>query len=139
MYERVVVSTDGSERAAKAVEHGLDLAAEHGADVYVIYVVDTARYGEPGLSSMELLVDEAEDFGNDLLAEIAELGGERGLDVVTKCCHGVPDQEIVGYAAEVDADTIVLGYQGHTHRQPDRIGSVAERVVRNADRPVVTV
>jgi nucleotide-binding universal stress UspA family protein len=104
-----------------------------------MYVVDTRLYGEPGLSSTELVTDEIEDRGQAFLADFAERADNESIPVETRCCHGVPQQEIVDYADQVDADVIVLGFQGHTHQRPGNIGSVAERVIRDAQRPVFTV
>lgn len=137
MYERILVPIDGSDGANRAAEHGLDLADQYGAELYSLFVVDTRLYGEPGLSSTELVVDEIEDRGQALLKDFASEADNYDLAVTTRCCHGVPHREIIGYADDVDADAIVMGYQGQTHQK--RIGSVVERVIRDADRPVFAV
>ncbi|MFB6165021.1 MAG: universal stress protein [Haloarculaceae archaeon] len=139
MYERVLVPIDGSDGANRAIEHAMDIADRFDADLYSLFVVDTRLYGEPGLSSTELVIDDLEDYGTDLLADFADRAGNRGLTAETRHCHGVPHEEIVDYADEVDADVIVMGYQGQTHERRGNIGSVVERVVREADRPVFAV
>lgn len=136
MYDAILVPTDGSDGANRAIEHALTLANRHDATVHSLFVVDHRQYGEPALSSVELVVEEVEDYGQALLNELAERGDNEGIEVVTRCCHGVPQEEIVAYADEIDADLIIVGYQGQSHR--NRIGSVAERVVRHAGRPVLT-
>lgn len=112
------------------------------------------RRGPIGNVGCRLVVEEVEDYGQALLNELAERGDNEGIEVVTRCCHGIPQEEIVAYADEIDADLIIVGYQGQSHR--NRIGSVhesvalvsqsertasddvAERVVRHAGRPVLT-
>jgi nucleotide-binding universal stress UspA family protein len=137
MYDTILVPTDGSDGANRAVEHALDLAEHYQATVHALFVVDTSRYGEPALSSTELVIDELEAEGKDLLDELADRADNKGLEVIERCCHGIPHDEITGYAEQIDADLIVLGFQGHSHH--NMIGSVAERVTRSGARPVLIV
>jgi nucleotide-binding universal stress UspA family protein len=139
MYDTILVATDGSDPAEQAVERGLDLAERYGATLHALFVVDTRLVGEPALSSTELVVDELEDRGHELLNEITNQGEKRGVEITTRCCHGVPHEEIVEAAAGIDADLLVLGYSGQTHQNTDNIGSVAERVTRLTDRSVLLV
>ncbi|MDL5360647.1 universal stress protein [Halalkalicoccus sp. NIPERK01] len=138
MYKTILVPTDGSESANRAVEHALDLAENYGATVHTLHVVDTARYGEPTLSSAEVVLNELEERGYGLLEEVADLADDRELSVETRLCRGRPHQEIIDYADAIDADLIVLGCQGQSHRIDGHVGSVADRVVRTAARPVLT-
>ncbi|MFB6178711.1 MAG: universal stress protein [Halorientalis sp.] len=137
MYETILVPLDGSDSANRAAEHALELAKRFDAALHSLYVGDTRLYGEPGLSSTEIVVNELEDHGTELVSAFADRADNSGIDVTTRVCHGVPHAEIIDYASEIDADAIVLGYQGQTHRQ--KIGSVAERVVRHGGRPTLTV
>jgi nucleotide-binding universal stress UspA family protein len=139
MYDTILVGTDGSTAANRAVVHALDQAEANGAELHAIFVVDTGRYGEPALSSTELVVDSIEDWGREQLDEVVDRADDRGIDVVVRCCHGDPHAEIIAYADDVDADVMVLGYQGQSHGSTDHIGSVTDRVVRNAGRPVLVV
>lgn len=139
MYRSLLVATDGSERADRAVSHGLDLAERSDAVVHAIHVVDTSREGEPALSSAELVLDDLEDQGWEHVDEIERLAADRGLTTVTKLCHGRPDREILSYADEADIDLLVLGYSGESHTRTDNIGHVSERVVRDASRPVLLI
>jgi nucleotide-binding universal stress UspA family protein len=137
MYDRILVATDGSASGNRAVTHALEQAEQHGAEVHAIFVVDTDRYSEPALSSTELETNEIEEWGNQELSEVVDRGEQLEIDVVSRCCHGKPYQEIISYADEIDANLIVLGYHGHSHTETDQIGSVADRVVQNAGRPVL--
>jgi len=138
MYDTILVPTDGSDPANRAVEHGLELAERFGATLHALYVVDTRRYGEPALSSAEIVLQELEEDGNALVTDIAERGDNRGVVVETRVCHGAPHEEIITYADETDADLIVMGYQGHSHSIEGHMGSVADRVTQRAGRPVLT-
>ncbi|MFU8868344.1 universal stress protein [Natronococcus sp.] len=139
MYDTILVPTDGSEPADRAVDHALTLADRYGADIHALYCVETHRYGEPALSSTELVLDDLEDRGAAMLEAVGDRAADAGIECRPTVCHGRPWEEVREKAAELDADLIVIGYQGQSHTRTDRIGSVAERIVRTADRPVLTV
>lgn len=139
MYETILVGTDGSAPANRAVVQALEQAQHSGATLHAIFVVDTGLFGEPALSSTELVTDELEDRAQEQLEEVVDRGDNLDVEVITRCCHGSPHEEILEYADGIDADLIVLGYQGQSHDKTDHIGSVTERVVRNAERSVLVV
>ena len=138
MYETILVPTDGSGPANRAVEHAIELADHYDAELHAMYVVDTARYGDPALSSAELVLTDLEEEGNEMLEEVVERGQKEGIGVTTVVCHGHPHDEIVAYADDVDADVIVLGYQGESHSETNIMGSVTQRVLQSTDRAVLT-
>lgn len=139
MYETILVGIDGSAPANRAVVQALEEGERSDATVHAIFVVDTGVFDEPALSSAELSTDELEDWGHDQLDEVVERGENLSVEVVTRICHGTPYEEIIEYADSIDADLIVLGYQGQSHKKSDHIGSVTDRVVRNAGRRVLVV
>jgi nucleotide-binding universal stress UspA family protein len=131
MVERILLSLDGSvtegDRTGetdRAIDRAIDLAARRGGTVHALYVVDTGRYGEPALSSAELVVDGVEDAGHDLLATVDRRGRDRGVTVLTRCCHGRPNEELPAYAVEIGADVVVLAGR----RRPGRVRRELERV-----------
>ncbi|MFB6138891.1 MAG: universal stress protein [Halosimplex sp.] len=141
MTETILLSLDGSDaeghdtgRTDAAIDRALELAGPGGV-VHAHYVVDTGRYGEPALSSTEILIDDVEDAGNELLAAVDERGRERGVTVLTRCCHGRPHEELAAYAAEVGPDAIVLAGRPRPGRVRKDLERVTDRVV--APRAVV--
>ena len=138
MYETILIPTDGSDPANRAVEHALELADRYGADVHAMYCVETHRYGETALSSAEIVLDRLEEQGAAMLGEISDRADNVGIDCAWTVCHGRPWEAVSEKADEIDADLIVIGYQGQSHTRTNKIGSVAERIVRTADRPVLT-
>jgi len=141
MIESIILSLEGSggsgsrnERGDRAVAHALDRAQRANGTVHALFVVDTSRYGEPALSSGELLIDDIEDEGHSLLAEIAERARRRGISVTTRCRHGRPAEELPAYTVEVDADTVVHGGR----RLPGRVRSDLERVADTVVSPGLT-
>jgi len=112
-----------SDRTERAVERALDLAEREDATVHALFVVDTARYGEPALSSAEVVVDGVEDEGHDRLRAVAERGRDRGVEVSTRCCHGRPNEQLVAHAIDLEPETVVL-----SGRRPRRVVRELERL-----------
>lgn len=135
MYETILVPTDGTESGERAVDRALNLARRTNATVHALYVVDTDRYCEPAISASELVVDLAEDSGDEYLEGIVERAAKIGVEVVPHCRHGRPHETIVEAARELDADLIVMGHGRRRERTP---GRTTKRVVQGAGREVIT-
>ncbi|WP_436924770.1 universal stress protein [Halosimplex amylolyticum] len=136
MFDTVVIATDGSESASRAVDVALDVATKFDADVHALYVVDR---GDVAASPDELrkdLVDALESAAEDALEDVSERSGR---SVTTAVRNGRPGAEITQYVTEVDADVVALGTRGRHGDHGFVLGSVAEAVVRRCDRPVLTV
>ena len=138
MYDSILVPIDGSDPANRAIEHALSHATEYGADIHALYVVETNRYGEPALSSTELVLEELEEYGHGLIERLVDRADNRGITVEGVVRHGTPHEEILAYADEIDADMIIIGYQGQSHDIEGHIGSTTDSVIRHATRPVLT-
>lgn len=137
MYDTILVPVDGSDPSNRAIEHALELAERFDAALHAIHVVDTHRYGEPALSSTELVLDELEARGHEMLDELGDRADNNGVAFEGRVCHGDPSAEIIAHADTIDADLILLGSQGESHRQPGHLGGVADRVIRRAGRPIL--
>ncbi|WP_049920160.1 universal stress protein [Halobiforma nitratireducens] len=133
MYDTILVATDGSDPGYRAGEHAIDLAEQFDAEFHAVYVVDTRRYGGSILTGPSDVVAELEQRGEEILSD---LDARSTVDVTETIREGRPHEEIGNYAEEVDADLILLGNRGLG--AAGEIGSVAERVVRYVDRPVMT-
>ena len=137
--DRIVIPTDGSDAAERAAEGALDLAEVVGAAVDVVYVIDRTVYDlEDAPRSIVGLLREG---GETTLESVASEASDRGLDVNTELLRGVPEEEILAYANGVDADLLAMGTRGRgAGASADRLlGSTTARVVRRAERPVLTV
>jgi nucleotide-binding universal stress UspA family protein len=136
MFDTVVIATDGSESAARAVDVALDIAAKFDADVHALYVVDRGDVaGSPDELRKEL-VDALEAAAHDAFDDVRDRSDR---SVTTAVRNGRPRAEIPRYAAEVDADAVALGTRGRHGDHGFVLGSVADAVVRRCDRPVLTV
>lgn len=140
MFERVLVPTDGTDASDRAVEHGLTVADAVGAEVHALYVIDDrAVTDQLSDDDREAMLAAAEEVGRDATDAIVERGADLGVDVTAELRRGVPHETVIAYANEVGADLIAMGTHGRTGPERFVLGSTAERVVRAADAPVLTV
>jgi len=139
MYDTILVPTDGSPGFERVIAHAGEVANIHGADVLALYVVDAATYtGLPMDGSWEGVRDVLDDQGEAALAEVEQLLDD-DIDLETTTVEGRPSREIVRVARDQGVDCIVMGTHGRGGIDRLILGSVAERVVRTAPVPVVTV
>jgi nucleotide-binding universal stress UspA family protein len=139
-YERILVPTDGSEATQRAVEHGVELAAEHGAAVHALYVVNSANFaGLPMDSSWESVAAMMNEEGASALDDVEAIADRHGVTVERALVDGNPSREIVRYAENEDCDLVVMGTHGRGGIDRLLLGSVAEKVVRSSSVPVLTV
>jgi len=143
MYDRILLSTDGTVASEEAATHALDLAAEHDAVLHALYVVDedvvTAYSGDEYVDESEGPEHGLEEHGEETLAALRDRASAAGVDLETSLHHGYPAEAIVAYADDCDADLLVLG----TKRRPEEyralLGSVTDRVLRLTTRPATVV
>ncbi|MFW6448109.1 MAG: universal stress protein [Halobacteriota archaeon] len=136
MYDRVVVATDGSDTAERAFEHGLGIAERYGADLRVIYVVDTTTYGLA--DAPRSIVGILKEGGQTAARELVEAAEGRQVPASFAVLRGVPEDAILQYATGAEADLLAMGVRGVGVSEPF-LGSTAARVVRSARMPVLTV
>ena len=140
MFQHVLVPTDGSKAARRAVEHAIDVVTESGGRLTLLYVVDM---GEADFVATPSDIAETKsrirNRGETLVGKGCELAAEAGVDCERAVVTGIADEEIVAYATEHDVDVIVMGKHGK--RDPDKpfVGNTARRVVRTSPIPVQTV
>jgi nucleotide-binding universal stress UspA family protein len=136
MFESVVIATDGSESAERAVETAIDVAERFEATVYGLYVVDETELDSSPNGVRADIEQAVEQAGEDAI-EFVEGAASDGIE--TEIRRGEPADEIIEYAEEVDADVIATGTRGRHGEHAFLLGSVAEAVVRRAEQPVLTV
>ena len=142
-FRNILVPVDFSENAAEAIEIGAQLAEDEGGSVRVVHVRQSSpvRYAiqegllEPGDDDSTIEHKVSEHLGAQIDAFLAPLG-ERASTVEKVVLYGDPSREIVDYARSHDIDLIVMGRRGTTLADV-MLGSVAERVIRHADCPVL--
>jgi nucleotide-binding universal stress UspA family protein len=136
MGDTVLVATDGSQHADRAVERAIDHAADEDATLHVLAVVDSAVNPEPALSAGELATIRTEDRYSDCLADVAQRADSADVEVTCRVCHGDPDRAVLSYAEEIDADAIFVGVHGDPR---GHLGGVGRRIREGTDRDVRVV
>jgi nucleotide-binding universal stress UspA family protein len=140
--KKILIATDGSAPAQEAVAFGLELAAEQGAQPYVIHVaaaIDMLPVAGYGLGPAAGVPHELNDHDRASLEAAAELAAEKDLEAKAHLTTGNPVDEIVAYADDIDADLIVIGSRGHGAIASALLGSVSRGVLHEARRPVLVV
>ncbi|CAD6492967.1 MAG: Universal stress protein [Candidatus Argoarchaeum ethanivorans] len=140
LYKKIIVATDGSKEAERAVKYAIELARDTGAKVYALYVVDTAI---PTTSSMSVAWGNVHEFlreeGAEATKKIAETGAKAGVEVEKKLSEGHPAEEIIKFSEELPADLIVMGSIGKSGLDRFLLGSVSDKVTRISKIPVMVV
>lgn len=136
-YEHVVVPTDGSDVADRAAEQALGIAEVYGAAVHVLYVVDPTSTDLQQIPRS--IVGLLKEGGSKAVEAVAVNARERELSVSTRILRGVPEEAILKYANNVDADLVAMGTRGRAAPDDRFLGSTTVRVVRRSEIPVLTV
>jgi nucleotide-binding universal stress UspA family protein len=140
MYDTILVPTDGSEGSTRVVEHAVKLATVHGATVHALYVVNSGTFaGLPMESSWEGLDEMLREDAATATAEVERVAEESGVPVHSCVIEGSPSREIVEYAEREGCDLVVMGTHGRGGLDRLLLGSVAEKVIRASNVPVLTV
>ncbi|MFP8955531.1 universal stress protein [Natrialbaceae archaeon A-CW3] len=138
MYERILFATDGSDHAETVAEHAIDIASTRGAALHVISVVDDRAFLVLDDERVQSVRNELRVKAREAADAAAREAADHGVSAETIVDTGNPAECIVDYAAEYDADLIVMGTSGDAYER-NVVGSVSERVVRTAPVPVLTV
>jgi nucleotide-binding universal stress UspA family protein len=139
---KVLVPTDFSEPSATALAYGQALARTFGASLHVLSVVEEPLaqgwngFGMPALPELrERVLADAQRQLEDAVPALER--DRQATELVTRL--GEPHHEIVRFARERNVDLIVMGTHGRGGMAHLLLGSVAEKVVRAAPCPVLTV
>ena len=140
--KKILVATDFSEPSGVALAYGRDFARSYNAQLHVLHVVDDVmmRYSpEVGIAVPQLQKD-LEQGARRELDKIITADDRRTLDIVDSVETGLNIADaLTRYAKEHAIDLIITGTHGRGAVKHLLMGSVAERVVRTAPCPVLTV
>ncbi|QLK27519.1 universal stress protein [Natrinema zhouii] len=135
----LLVALEDSEPGWAALEFA---CREHGDDeITVLHAVDptSSGYGEVAHLGPDALLERQREEAQDLLSSAEDRAAEEGCSIDTAVVTGQPADVIVDYATENAIDLIVVGSHGRTGFSRVLLGSVAERVARQAPVPVTIV
>lgn len=142
-WKKICCPVDFSEGSEAALELAADLARRFGAQLTVLHVYQPPHTAIPVEGAVYVPQDFFESMAEKVTQELADWkrrAEKRSEGSVTATMlSGLPFAEIKRYAKEGRFDLIVMGTEGRTGLRHLFLGSVAERVVRLADCPVLTV
>ncbi|MET0284680.1 MAG: universal stress protein [Polyangiales bacterium] len=145
---KVLCPVDMTREGSGAAVEAANLARALGAELLLVHVMGEAglAVGEPMLAAGELtsfaLPQLSEDYRDEMARRLHLMGEEfraTGLPVSTMLLRGAPHEAIVSTADSEHVDMIVMGTHGRRGLSHMLLGSVAERVVRSAKVPVMTL
>lgn len=146
MFRKVLYPTDFSDVAGKAMGYLKQLKDAGTEEVVILHIVD-ARYIHRNLhipmpyalkdfsELEEKYAIEAQDAANSLAETLTEMG----FKVKVRIERGIPFKEILRVESEEDVSLIVIGSHGRSNVEEMLLGSVSEKVIRKAKKPVLVV
>lgn len=141
-FNKILTAIDFSENSDYAFDYALTLAKQFGSQLTILHVinepVDLRGFYVPHIS-FEQLEKEIEEGAEKMMAKFC--GSKMGdfANFTTSIVTGIPYEEIIRTAQETAASLVVLGTHGRTGLDHLIFGSTAERVVRGASCPVLTI
>lgn len=141
--KKILVPTDFSETSKYAMEYALELAKSFNAEVEIVHVIfdesQVVAFYLPQVT-FQNLDQELEDAANKQMQEfLSSFPILNEIIYSVKMLKGTAFVEIINEAKEYNADMIVIGTHGRTGLEHVLFGSTAEKVVRKAPCPVLTV
>ncbi|AFZ71957.1 universal stress protein [Natronobacterium gregoryi] len=130
--EDLCLATDGATGATAATSHALSVADACDARLHALYAVDV----DPDSPELH---EAFEKHGERTTAEVAEQAQERGLETSQHVEHGPATDVVLEYTDAETVDLLVMGTESKSTLERLVVGSVSQRVVPNADVPVLTV
>jgi nucleotide-binding universal stress UspA family protein len=140
MYRRILVPSDGSEHALRAVRTAADLAERFDAEVVLLTVVSVpqALVMLAGIGD-DVVEEYIEKTGREALASALEEFAAHRVGVEVKVEVGAAAEQIVRQAHETGADLVVMGKRGLGEIRGLLLGSVSDRVTHGLSVPVLLV
>lgn len=141
-FRKILVPLDFSAHADHAIEVAADLARRYGASVCLLHTHEPVLYAAPEsylLYSAQQLPVLLAELKTRLDASEKQARAAGATEVTSVLLQGIAFVEIVRHAREGGFDLIVMGTHGRTGIAHALLGSVAEKIVRKAPCPVLTV
>ncbi|HUN92135.1 MAG TPA: universal stress protein [Burkholderiaceae bacterium] len=143
MKHKLLVATDGSAIAAKAVDTAVKLAKSLGADLVACCATPHDRYeafGSPPPDAQAQLRTAAAAAANDALALVESTAAAAGVKLTTRIVEGeLADRAVVETAEQEGCTMIVLGSHGRGAVGALLLGSVTQKILARTKLPVLVV
>lgn len=145
MYQRILIAADGSPISDTAVREAARLAHTLGARLRIVHVVDTVAFSHDSeFDNLDDISAPLREIGAGVLDRAVAIAREAGVEAETHLVEldqlGTRlDEAITSDAEHWNADLIVVGSHGRRGVRHWILGSVAERVMRTSERPVLLI
>jgi nucleotide-binding universal stress UspA family protein len=140
-FKEILIPVDFSDHSTAALESAIELAKAFDSRLHLLhcYQIQPGGVSPYGIAVPSSYSTEIRDAASQQLAAWQEERIPAGVSVDVSIVSEVPSEAIVGTAKKVGADLIVMGTRGLSGFKHVMLGSVAERTVRLAPCPVMTV
>ena len=135
MYRKILVGYDGSAAGRKAFDAALELAAKHGAELYVLSVARPPEIADD--VETEAVIENSRQYHRRMLAELKSSVAAKGVKTHFEVAVGHPAEQIIYDADRHGVDLIVVGDRGRSKFARLLLGSVSKQVVQYAGRAVL--
>ncbi|MEJ2668522.1 MAG: universal stress protein [Deinococcales bacterium] len=142
MYRKILMPTDGSACAKRAIEQGLELAQRLGSHVLFLHVLEnplTTGYAAPEtLPYSAQLYEDLKAAAKGVLAEAAENAAAVGVEAETRLVENRDPVQAI-HEAEEECDAVIMGTHGRRGFNRWMFGSVAEGALRRSTKPFLVI
>ena len=141
MFERILISIDGSQLSLKAAKQGAYIASKLESKVVFLHVIDVRAIQTSSLAGMDsgILKARLRNVAERYLDEAAKLAEEENVTFQNQIREGLPAEEILKEVDEKKIDLVIMGSKGMSGAHRFVLGSTAEEVVRWSACPVLIV
>src|ERR1041385_354830 len=137
MFKKIVVGTDGSDSANKAVEHASDMAGSMGAELVLVHAYPAPRT-DVGSTFGRTDAYPGQEIGQAVLRDAEKHFGPK-VKIKSVLREGDPAEGLIDVAEEEGADLIIVGNKGMTGAKRFLLGSVPNQVSHHAPCAVLIV
>ena len=142
IFRKIMVATDGSEPARRAVDSAIKFAKLSETRLYAVHVIAVGFYSITRSRDSEwekAMKEQLTKEGKEATTYVENAGKTANVEVESVILEGNPAEEIIDFAEKNDIDLIVMGTHGITGISRFLLGSVAENVIRHSGKAVLIV
>lgn len=130
MFENIMVPSDGSKYADKAVDAAIEIAKKFNSKVTAVYVLD---------ENTSFSYDSLEDEGNIILRKISEKGEKKGVVIIEHLITGDPFRDMKIISEKIQVDSIVINPLGKNNSENMGIGNISDKIIKTFNIPILLV
>jgi nucleotide-binding universal stress UspA family protein len=138
MFRKIIIASDGSAGAARALSAAINLAKMHNADLHMVSVEELPQFPASVGEVIEEKVAANHFFENVIMRAKAQAQAQ-GVKLTTHIVSGHAVKTIVEFVEREHADLLVIGFMGHSALYNRLIGSTTDRLVELASCTVMVV